>query len=418
MCTRQFGTVEIIGHCLCSRRLHARSAGWLREGSPMAEMAWEHAAEARAALNAIVTDPDHGVDALSSPRTMSNLLKDLLPDAPREKNLLVAAAEAGLADSLREHVAQGMDSGTAIRLTASSFSARTPLTPDACNWVTGEIALALGISKTNDADPTSGPRGGSGPAGGVPTMVSPADDEAAPSSERSPETSGYAASAGPASGQARFSPGQAGFSPGQPGFSPGQTGFFRGSTAFAPGPTGFAAGSTAFPPGSTAFPPGSTAFPAGSTAFPPGSPAYSPGAAWNSPGAAWNSPGATGYSPAPERQGFGVGPGIGYPPGQVPGLMPGYQPRPAVGQSRKSNTLAVTSLVLGLVQAVGWIVFLLPGLVAAILAIVFGFVSMNQIKRSGENGRGLATAGVVLGFLGILGGLLVVVGVAAVNNQQ
>jgi len=391
----------------------------------MAEMAWEHAAEARAALNAIVTDPDHGVDALSSPRTMSNLLKDLLPDAPREKNLLVAAAEAGLADSLREHVAQGMDSGTAIRLTASSFSARTPLTPDACNWVTGEIALALGISKTNDAVPTSGPRGGSGPAGGVPTMVSPADHEAAPSSERSPETSGYAASAGPASGQARFSPGQPGFSPGQPGFSPGQPGFSPGQAGFSPGQTGFSPGQAGFSPGPTAFAPGptgfaagSTAFPPGSTAFPPGSPAYSPGAAWNSPGAAWNSPGATAYSPAPERQGFGVDPGIGYPPGQVPGLMPGYQPRPAVGQGRKSNTLAVTSLVLSLVQAVGWIVFLLPGLVAAILAIVFGFVSMNQIKRSGENGRGLATAGVVLGFLGILGGLLVVVGVAAVNNQQ
>jgi len=391
----------------------------------MAEMAWEHAAEARAALNAIVTDPDHGVDALSSPRTMSNLLKDLLPDAPREKNLLVAAAEAGLADSLREHVAQGMDSGTAIRLTASSFSARTPLTPDACNWVTGEIALALGISKINDAVPTSGPRGGSGPAGGVPTMVSPADHEAAPSSERSPETSGYAASAGPASGQAGFSPGQPGFSPGQPGFSPGQAGFSPGQPGFSPGQPGYSPGQTGFSPGPTAFAPGptgfvagSTAFPPGSTAFPPGSPAYSPGAAWNSPGAAWNSPGATAYSPAPERQGFGVDPGIGYPPGQVPGLMPGYQPRPAVGQGRKSNTLAVTSLVLSLVQAVGWIVFLLPGLVAAILAIVFGFVSMNQIKRSGENGRGLATAGVVLGFLGILGGLLVVVGVAAVNNQQ
>src|SRR5215510_14005578 len=108
-------------------------------------MQWEHAAEARTALNAIVTDPEHGVDVLSSPRTMSNLLKDLLPDAPREKSLLVAAAEAGLADTLREHVAQGMDSDTAIRLTASSFSARTPLTPEACRWVTGEIAMALGI---------------------------------------------------------------------------------------------------------------------------------------------------------------------------------------------------------------------------------------------------------------------------------
>ncbi len=117
----------------------------------MADMPWEHADEARAALNAIVTDPEHGVAALSSPRTMSNLLKDLLPDAPREKNLLVAAAEAGLADTLREHVSQGMDSSTAIRLTASSFSARSPLTPDACSWVTGEIAVALGISKTNEA---------------------------------------------------------------------------------------------------------------------------------------------------------------------------------------------------------------------------------------------------------------------------
>src|SRR5690349_18374194 len=116
----------------------------------MADMPWEHAAEARAALQAIVTDPDHGVVALSSPRTMSNLLKDLLPDAPREKNLLIAAAEAGLADTLREHVSQGMDTPTAIRLAASSFSASTPLTTDACDWVTGEIALAMGISDRND----------------------------------------------------------------------------------------------------------------------------------------------------------------------------------------------------------------------------------------------------------------------------
>src|SRR6266567_3806441 len=60
----------------------------------MADMSWEHAAEARAALTAIVTDPEHGVAALSSAQTMSNLLKDLLPDAPREKSMLVAAAEA------------------------------------------------------------------------------------------------------------------------------------------------------------------------------------------------------------------------------------------------------------------------------------------------------------------------------------
>jgi len=102
---------------------------------------------------------------------------------------------------------------------------------------------------------------------------------------------------------------------------------------------------------------------------------------------------------------------------QVPGLIPGYQPGPPAGQGRKNNTLAVASLVLGLVQLVGWFI-VLPGLVTAILAIVFGFVSINQIKRSGERGRGLAIAGVVLGFLGIIiAGLLLIAG-AASNSQQ
>src|SRR5262249_19932335 len=123
----------------------------------MADLPWEHAAEAPAALHAIVTDPEHGVDALSSPRTMSNLLKDLLPDAPREKSLLIAAAEAGLADTLREHVSQGMDTSTAIRLTASTFSVSTPLSPDACNWVTSEIAMALGITSPPPAAPPRPP---------------------------------------------------------------------------------------------------------------------------------------------------------------------------------------------------------------------------------------------------------------------
>lgn len=139
-------------------------------------MSWEHAAEARAALNAIVNDPEHGVAALSSAQTMSNLLKDLLPDAPREKSILVAAAEAGLANSLRQHVDQGMDPNTAIRLTASSFSSTTPFTPDACTWVTGEIATALGISHGGGrpgGQPGGGPGGFDQGQQGMPTQVAP-----------------------------------------------------------------------------------------------------------------------------------------------------------------------------------------------------------------------------------------------------
>ncbi len=135
----------------------------------MSEMSWEHASEARAALNAIVSDPDHGVAALSNPTTMSNLLKDYLPDAPREKSILVAAAEAGLAGTLRDHVSQGMDAGTAIRLTAASFSSSTPFTPEACNWVTDELALALGISQPGAAGYGGGGQGGANPPGFAPT---------------------------------------------------------------------------------------------------------------------------------------------------------------------------------------------------------------------------------------------------------
>ena len=138
----------------------------------MADMSWEHAPEARAALNAIVTDPDHGVAALSNAQTMSNLLKDYLPDAPREKSILVAAAEAGLADTLRDHVAQGMDPDTAVRLTASSFSSSTPFTPEACNWVTDEIAVALGISQPRQP--------GGGQAGGGAAGVGAAGSESMP----------------------------------------------------------------------------------------------------------------------------------------------------------------------------------------------------------------------------------------------
>lgn len=112
----------------------------------MPDMSQDHYSETRMALHAIVADPSHGVSALSNPQTMSNLLKDLLPDAPRVTGILVAAAEAGLANTLREHIDGGMVASTAIRLTSSSFSAVTMFPAEACDWVTGEIAIAMGVN--------------------------------------------------------------------------------------------------------------------------------------------------------------------------------------------------------------------------------------------------------------------------------
>jgi hypothetical protein len=69
----------------------------------------------------------------------------------------------------------------------------------------------------------------------------------------------------------------------------------------------------------------------------------------------------------------------------------------------KTNGLAIAALTLGIVAVLSaWL--LLP----SILALVFGLVSHSQIKRSGgmQGGRGLAIAGIVLGAVGLLVGLI------------
>jgi len=106
---------------------------------------WDLQGEVPAALRVIVSDPDYGVAALSNPQTLSSLLKDLLPDAPREAGVLVAAAQVGLPGVVRDYRVQGMDRGTASALAEKSLAGRTALTPEACHWVVGELAAAVGF---------------------------------------------------------------------------------------------------------------------------------------------------------------------------------------------------------------------------------------------------------------------------------
>jgi hypothetical protein len=73
-----------------------------------------------------------------------------------------------------------------------------------------------------------------------------------------------------------------------------------------------------------------------------------------------------------------------------------YQPSPypvPVGSGR-TNALAAVSLGFGIGQ------MFLPFL-GALVAIVMGHIAKSQIRQTGEYGAGLATAGLVLGYLGI-----------------
>jgi hypothetical protein len=109
----------------------------------MASAPWDPRGEALNALRTIAADPQYGAEALASAQMMTNLLKDMLPDAPREANVLITAAGAGVPTALQGYLAQGMDVGTATQLAAGTLAERTALTADACAWATSSLATAL-----------------------------------------------------------------------------------------------------------------------------------------------------------------------------------------------------------------------------------------------------------------------------------
>ena len=65
----------------------------------------------------------------------------------------------------------------------------------------------------------------------------------------------------------------------------------------------------------------------------------------------------------------------------------------------RTNGLAIASLACALAQFVF-------GPLATIPAIVFGHVALHQIKRSGEQGAGLALAGLILGWATVILGII------------
>jgi hypothetical protein len=74
----------------------------------------------------------------------------------------------------------------------------------------------------------------------------------------------------------------------------------------------------------------------------------------------------------------------------------------AVTPVAKTNGLAIASLACGLAQFAF-------GPLATIPAIVCGHMARSQIKRTGEQGAGLALAGLILGWAAVILGILFIV---------
>jgi hypothetical protein len=85
---------------------------------------------------------------------------------------------------------------------------------------------------------------------------------------------------------------------------------------------------------------------------------------------------------------------VPYRPGTHPQVVP------------RTNQMAVASMVCGLCQVFFWFV-------AGIPAIVLGHVARRQIRETGEGGIGMATAGMIMGYIGVLGPLIAIIAALA-----
>jgi Domain of unknown function (DUF4190)/Domain of unknown function (DUF1707) len=86
----------------------------------------------------------------------------------------------------------------------------------------------------------------------------------------------------------------------------------------------------------------------------------------------------------------------------LPGAGPVAPVPPASPQFARTNSLAITSLVCGIAQ-------MMFGPLATVPAVVCGHMARHQIRRTGEQGAGMALAGLILGWIGVGFTALVVV---------
>lgn len=154
-----------------------------------------------------------------------------------------------------------------------------------------------------------------------------------------------------------------------------------------------ASGSAAPAAEPTAPPAAETAAPATQPAppayAPPAAPVYSPPAAAPS-GAAPVAPPAPGYAPPPA---------YGYPPAQ------------------KTNVLSIISMIAAILGIIGILPF-----IGSVAGAIMGHISLGQIKRTGESGRGMALAGVIVGWIGaglaLIFGIVLIIAFIAIGTAR
>lgn len=135
----------------------------------------------------------------------------------------------------------------------------------------------------------------------------------------------------------------------------------------------------------------------------PGAPTY--GSAAPTSGSADSTSGTPAYAapgygaPAYGAASYGAAAPTAYGQGDAAYASGGY----GYAMPARTNTLAIVSLIASIVG-----VFVLP-VIGQIVGIVTGHMSLSQIKARAEKGRGLAIAGLIVGYVTLVLGVLLLI---------
>jgi hypothetical protein len=75
-----------------------------------------------------------------------------------------------------------------------------------------------------------------------------------------------------------------------------------------------------------------------------------------------------------------------------------------------TNGLAMTSLITGILSYLGHVIPIIGGSTLAVIAIVTGFIARRQVAQTGEQGKDIATIGIILGAINL--GIVVLILIA------
>ena len=111
------------------------------------------------------------------------------------------------------------------------------------------------------------------------------------------------------------------------------------------------------------------------------------------PNADRNVPNVPPAPPAQPAPSYGTGaPAYGTGAPSYDATSPAYAAAP---NGQKTNVLAIVSLV--------------SSFFISIVGIITGHIALSQIKKTGEQGRGLAIAGLIIGYIGLVVGIILAI---------